>query len=138
MSDSDEKFILLHITKVIKKRTISKIININKKNNFMENEKIVEQSEQIEEVGSSIGMEPNENINVEMSEEEKARMEEVRGLVEAEKLDPTTSMNIIINAVQVAFETELFNDLDRYLIAKSLNSFKEYVERGEDIVLKVK
>ncbi len=104
----------------------------------MENEKIVEQSEQIEEVGSSIGMEPNENINVEMSEEEKARMEEVRGLVEAEKLDPTTSMNIIINAVQVAFETELFNDLDRYLIAKSLNSFKEYVERGEDIVLKVK
>jgi hypothetical protein len=81
-------------------------------------------------------MEPN-NIQVELSEEEQARMEEVKSLVEAESLDPTTSMNILINAVQLAFDSDVFNDLDRYLIAKSLNCFKSYVEKGEDILLKV-
>lgn len=97
-------------------------------------EKIVEQQETVK----PLGMEPNQKIEVELSDEEKARMEEVRELVEAESLDPTTSMNIIINAVQLAFDSELFNDLDRYLIAKSLNCFKSFVDQGEDIVLKVK
>lgn len=91
-----------------------------------------------EEIVESISMEPNNQINVELSDEEKERVEEVKALVEAETLDPTTSMNIIINAVQVAFDTELFNDLDRYLIAKSLNCFKSFVDAGEDILLKVK
>jgi hypothetical protein len=90
-----------------------------------------------EETIQSIGMEPNDRINVELTDEEKARMEEVKSLVEAEKLDPTTSMNILINAVQLAFDSEVYNDLDRYLIAKSLNCFKGYVDSGEDIVLKV-
>jgi hypothetical protein len=90
-----------------------------------------------EEVVDSIGMEPNISARVELSEEEKDRMEEVKSLVEAESLDPTTSMNILVNAVQLAFDSELFNDLDRYLIAKSLNCFKDFVEKGEDIVLKV-
>jgi hypothetical protein len=90
-----------------------------------------------EETIQSLGMEPNEKIQVELSDEEKARMEEVKSLVEAEKLDPTTSMNILINAVQLAFDSDVFNDLDRYLIAKSLNCFKSYVDNGEDILLKV-
>ena len=90
-----------------------------------------------EETIQSIGMEPNDKIQVDLSEEEKARMDEVKALVEAEKLDPTTSMNILINAVQLAFDSELYNDLDMYLIAKSLNCFKSYVESGEDILLKV-
>jgi len=90
-----------------------------------------------EEVVDSIGMEPSISARVELSEEEKDRMEEVKSLVEAESLDPTTSMNILVNAVQLAFDSELFNDLDRYLIAKSLNCFKDFVEKGEDIVLKV-
>ncbi len=90
-----------------------------------------------EETIQSLGMEPNEKIPVELSDEEKARMEEVKSLVEAEKLDPTTSMNILINAVQLAFDSDVFNDLDRYLIAKSLNCFKSYVDNGEDILLKV-
>jgi hypothetical protein len=71
------------------------------------------------------------------TEEEKVRMDEIKQLVDAENLDPTTSMNIIINAVQACFESDMFNDLDRYLIAKSLNCFKGYVERGEDLVIKV-
>jgi hypothetical protein len=100
----------------------------------MKTEKISEKSK--EETVDSISMEPN-NIQVELSEEEQARMEEVKSLVEAESLDPTTSMNILINAVQLAFDSDVFNDLDRYLIAKSLNCFKSYVEKGEDILLKV-
>lgn len=91
-----------------------------------------------EEIVNSIGIEPNETAKVELSDEEKVRMEEVKALVEAETLDPTTSMNILVNAVQLAFDSELFNDLDRYLIAKSLNCFKAFVDSGEDIVLKVK
>ena len=83
-------------------------------------------------------MEPNDKAPVELSEEEKVRMDEIKALVEAETLDPTTSINILINAVQVAFDSELYNDLDRYLIAKSLNCFKDYVEKGEDVVIKVK
>lgn len=91
----------------------------------------------VDETVSSISMEPNSSVQVELSEEEKERMEEVKSLVEAESLDPTTSMNILINAVQLSFDSELFNDLDRYLIAKSLNCFKSYVDKGEDILLKV-
>jgi hypothetical protein len=99
----------------------------------MNQESVSENS--VEETVQSLGFEPNKT---DLTEEEKLRMDEIKQLVDAESLDPTTSMNIIINAVQASFESELFNDLDRYLIAKSLNCFKEYVERGEDLVIKVK
>jgi hypothetical protein len=102
----------------------------------MNTERISEES--TEEMVDSMTMEPNDSAPVELSEEEKARMDEIKALVEAESLDPTTSINILINAVQVGFDSELYNDLDRYLIAKSLNCFKDYVERGEDVVIKVK
>ncbi len=92
---------------------------------------------EVNDMVDSVGIEPGQKIQVDLSEEEKVRMEEVKALVDAERLEPTTAMNILINAVQVAFDSEMFNDLDKYLIAKSLNSFKEYVDRGEDIVLKV-
>jgi len=103
----------------------------------LENQK-KESSQLKEEAVDSIIMEPNsEKFEVELSDEEKLRVEEVKSLVEAESLDPTTSMNILINAVQLAFDSDIFNDLDRYLIAKSLNCFKSFVDRGEDITLKV-
>lgn len=89
-----------------------------------------------DETVESISMEPNTQ-KVELSPEEKERMDEIKSLVESESLDPTTSMNILINAVQLAFDSELFNDLDRYLIAKSLSCFKTHVDKGEDIILKV-
>lgn len=72
-----------------------------------------------------------------ISEEEKARIDEINELIKAEKLDVTTSMNIIINAVQASFDKEHFNDLDRYLIAKALDCFKEKVDAGEDFIIKV-
>lgn len=99
----------------------------------MNTENVSEQS--LEETVDSMGFTPNKT---ELSEEEKLRMDEIKQLVDAETLDSTTSMNIIVNAVQACFDSDLFNDLDRYLIAKSLNCFKGYVERGEDLVIKVK
>jgi hypothetical protein len=73
-----------------------------------------------------------------LTEEEKERIDEINELIKQEKFDVTTSINIIINAVQVSYDKEHFNDLDRYLIAKSLNSIKELADKGEDIVIKTK
>lgn len=83
----------------------------------------------------------NENVNQPtdtISPEEQARLDEINELIQAERLDPTTSMNILINAVQVSYDKEHFNDLDRYLIAKALNCFKEKVDSGEDFTISVK
>ena len=80
----------------------------------------------------------NEFDMSQISEEEQGRIDEINELIQAEKLDPTTSMNILINAVQASYDMEHFNDLDRYLIAKALTCFKDKVEAGEDIIISVK
>jgi hypothetical protein len=83
-----------------------------------------------------------ENTNIPKTGEEtpevQAHIDEINELINAESLDTTTSMNILINAVQSSFDKDHFNDLDRYLITKALNCFKSYVERGEDITISVK
>lgn len=71
-----------------------------------------------------------------LTDEEKERIDEINDLLKAEKLDTTTAMNILINAVQVSYDKEHFNDLDRYLIAKSLTTFKDLADNQEDIVIK--
>ena len=71
-----------------------------------------------------------------LTEEEKERMDEINDLLKQETLDPTTAMNILINAVQVSYDKEHFNDLDRYLIVKSLTTFKNIADTKEDIVIK--
>jgi hypothetical protein len=73
-----------------------------------------------------------------ISPEEKGRIDEINELIQAEKLDPTTSMNILISAVQASYDKDHFNDLDRYLIAKALNCFKEKVDSGENFTIMVK
>lgn len=83
---------------------------------------------------------PDENIDFDyesLTQEEKERYDEINELIKAEKLEPTTAINILINAVQVSYDKEHFNDLDRYLISKSLACLKSYSESGEDIVIKV-
>lgn len=72
-----------------------------------------------------------------LSEEDKERMDEINEIIQAEKLDTTTAMNILINAVQVSYDKEHFNDLDRFLINKALTCFKSYVDSGENIVISV-
>jgi len=71
-----------------------------------------------------------------LTDEEKERIDEINELLKAEKLDTTTSMNILINAVQVSYDKDHFNDLDRYLIVKSLTTFKDLADKKEDIIIK--
>ncbi len=71
-----------------------------------------------------------------LTDEEKERMEEIKELIRAENFDTTTAMNILVNAVQVSYDKKHFNDLDRYLIVKSLTTFKLIADKGEDIIIK--
>ena len=80
----------------------------------------------------------NEFDMSQLSEEEKEKMDEINEFIKADKLDVTTSMNILINAVQVSYDKEHLNDLDRYLITKALTCFKDYVDRGENFTINVK
>ncbi len=69
------------------------------------------------------------------SDEEKDLLME---LIDSDQIEPTVALNILINAVQSVFDKEdCFNDLDKFLISKSLNCFKEYVDKHEDFVIKV-
>jgi hypothetical protein len=83
----------------------------------------------------------SEQTEMDMSQiplEEQERINEINELIQAERLDPTTSMNILINAVQVSYDKDHFNELDRYLIAKALNCFKEHVDAGENFTINVR
>jgi hypothetical protein len=75
---------------------------------------------------------------IEIDAETQARIDEVNKIIEAETIEPTVAINIIVNAVQVSFDKEHFNDLDRYLISKALSCLKEKIDAGEDFVIKVK
>jgi len=102
-------------------------------------ENSIEQSNEILDE-SPIVESPDENADFDyesLTEEEKERYDEINELIKAEKLEPTTAINILINAVQVSYDKDHFNDLDRYLISKSLTCLKSYSESGEDIVIKV-
>lgn len=67
-----------------------------------------------------------------------SKIKEIEQIVNAEKIEPTTALNILINAVQSTFDSEYFNDLDKFLISKALECFKGYVDAGENFVIKVK
>lgn len=82
-------------------------------------------------------MENNETTELENDPKYQEKIKEIEEIVKAEKIEPTTALNILINAVQVTFESEYFNDLDKFLIAKALTCFKTYVDAGEDFTIKV-
>jgi len=109
----------------------------------MENstEKLVDEQVEnqiLEQYDENIGTGEEDFDYESLSDEEKARYDEINEIVKADKLDPTTAVNILINAVQVSYDKDHFNDLDRFLIAKSLSCLKSFSESGEDIVIKVK
>jgi hypothetical protein len=79
-----------------------------------------------------------ENIENLQQDDTLEKIKEIEEIVQAEKIEPTTALNILINAVQVTFESEKFNDLDKFLIAKALTCFKSYVDSGENFIIKVK
>lgn len=79
-----------------------------------------------------------ENIeNNDLDPNYQQKIKEIEEIVNSDKIEPTTALNILINAVQVTFESEYFNDLDKFLIAKALTCFKTYVDAGEDFTIKV-
>ena len=68
----------------------------------------------------------------------KENQDEIARLVSSDKLDIRSAMNILINAIQISYDKDHFSDFDRYLINKSLTTFKHYADSKEDIVIKFK
>ena len=60
----------------------------------------------------------------------------INEIVNSERIDIETSMNILINAVQNKYDE--FSDIDKYLIGKSLSTFLSHYKSKEDIVIKFK
>jgi hypothetical protein len=73
----------------------------------------------------------------EITPEMQQKIDQINSIIESEEIDPTTAVNILINAVQVSFDKEHFTDLDRFLISKALNCLSKKVEQGEDFMIKV-
>ena len=84
-----------------------------------------------------MNMENIGNEELENDPKYQEKIKEIQEIVNSDKIEPTTALNILINAVQVTFESEYFNDLDKFLIAKALTCFKTYVDAGEDFTIKV-
>jgi hypothetical protein len=73
-----------------------------------------------------------------ITDEEKEKMAEIEKFLDQKEIEPTTAFNILLESINVSYDKEHFNDLDRALIAKALGCFKEYIDRGEDFTIKVK
>ena len=63
----------------------------------------------------------------------KEKQDEIARLVSSDKLDIISAMNI-----QVSYDKDHFNDFDRYLINKSLTTFKHYADTKQDIIINFK
>lgn len=77
-------------------------------------------------------------IEEQISPEMEEQMREIKEILNTPIIDTTMALNIIINAVQVCYDNEkVFNDLDRALISKALEAFKEKIKSGTDFVIQV-
>ena len=83
-------------------------------------------------------VEQNEFDKSEFTPEELEQMKEAQEILDADKIEPTIALNILLGAVNASYDKEHFNDLDRALIGKALLTFKDLVEAGEDFLIKVK
>jgi hypothetical protein len=61
-------------------------------------------------------------------------MSKMDEIIDSERIDIETALNILINAVQEKYDK--FSDIDKYLIGKSLSTFRSYYESKEDIIIK--
>lgn len=83
-------------------------------------------------------VEQNEFDKSQFTEEELEQMREAQEILDADKIEPTIALNILLGAVNASYDKDHFNDLDRALIGKALITFKDLAEAGEDFVIKVK
>ena len=80
----------------------------------------------------------NEQINQEeVTPELQSQMNEIQALLNKPQIEPTQALNIIVNAVQVCYNNEIFNDLDKALISKALSCFQDKIEKNENFEIKV-
>ena len=77
------------------------------------------------------------DFHMEIDPEEMARIDEINEILQSEEVEPNIALNILINAVQICYDNEVFNELDKYLIAKAFDCFQKHVDRNEDMVIKV-
>ena len=83
-------------------------------------------------------VEQHEFDKSQFTEEELEQMREAQEILDADKIEPTIALNILLGAVNASYDKDHFNDLDRALIGKALITFKDLSEAGEDFVIKVK
>jgi len=86
-------------------------------------------------------MSENQTISTEQLEvtpEMQQQINEIDTILQTPVIETTMALNIIINAVQVCYDTEnLFNELDKALISKALQAFQEKAKNGENFVINV-
>ena len=63
-------------------------------------------------------------------------MDGLEKIINSERMEVETAINVLINAVQDKYEE--FSDIDKYLIGKSLSTFLSYYESKEDLIIKFK
>ncbi len=73
----------------------------------------------------------------EITPELQSQMDEINKLLNKPQIEPTQALNIIVNAVQVCYDNDMFNDLDKALISKALGCFKDKIEKNENFEIKV-
>jgi hypothetical protein len=74
----------------------------------------------------------------EITPDMQEQIKEIKEILDSPEIEPTMALNIIINAVQVCYDSEeVFNDLDKALISKALTCFQDRVKKGENFVIKV-
>ena len=61
-------------------------------------------------------------------------MSKIDEIIESDKMEIDTALNVLINAIQANYDN--FNNFDKYLIGKSLSTFKSYYEDKQDIIIK--
>lgn len=80
-----------------------------------------------------------EIMNDDNSPHMQEKINTINDIINSDKIDPTMSLNILINAIQGVYDKEdIFNDLDKFLISKALLCFKDKVESGENFEIIVK
>lgn len=83
-------------------------------------------------------VEQNEFDKSQFTTDEEEQLKEIQEILDSEKLEPTTALNILLGAINSSYDKDHFNDLDRALIGKALITFRDLSEAGEDFIIKVK
>ena len=74
---------------------------------------------------------------VDVTPEMQQQIDEINEIINADMIDPTTALNILINVAQVSFDQEHLTDLDRHLITKAFMCIQDKIDKGENFEIKI-